>query len=178
MLFRSGAAITHAIAAGAASIEHGIFLTAEQAQAGAARGTVLVPTLAIYAEVLRMAERGELPARVLERTRRVVAVHPVAVATAQEAGMRVALGSDFGTSAQHGRNLVEIDHLARAGLGGAGALLAATRNGAELLGRGSGVLDVGAVFDAVLLDGDPRVTEIFHRREAVVSVFQGGARVG
>lgn len=172
-----GAAITHAVAAGAASIEHGIFLTAEQAKAGAARGTVLVPTLAIYAEVLQMAEDGELPASVLERTRRVVAAHPAAVRTAQEAGMRVALGSDFGTSAQHGRNLVEIDHLARAGLGGLGALLAATRNGAQLLGTGSGLLEVGAVFDAVLLDGDPRQTEIFHRPEAVVGVFLGGTRV-
>lgn len=172
-----GPAITHAIAAGAASIEHGIFLSAEQARAGAAHGTVLVPTLAIYAEVLQMAEDGELPASVLERTRHVVAAHPAAVRTAQEAGMQVALGSDFGTSAQHGRNLVEIDHLARAGLGGPGALLAATRNGASLLGTGSGLLEMNAIFDAVLLDGDPRQTEIFRRPDAVVGVFRGGARV-
>lgn len=172
-----GPAVTHAIAAGAASIEHGIFLTRAQAVAGAARGTVLVPTLAIYAEVAQMAERGELPASVLNRTRRVVAAHPVAVQTARDAGMRVALGSDFGTSEQHGLNLVEIDHLALAGLGAREALLAATRNGAELLGTGSGLLEVGAVFDAVLLDSDPGDTGIFHRPDVVVAVYQDGQKV-
>ncbi|WP_066462730.1 amidohydrolase family protein [Sanguibacter suarezii] len=172
-----GPAITDAIEAGAASIEHGIFLTTEQAAAGAARGTVLVPTLAIYAEVAQMAERGELPPAAGERAARVVAAHPAAVRTAHEAGMAVALGSDFGTSAQHGRNLVEIDHLARAGLGPREALLAATRNGARLLGTGSGLLEVGEVFDAVLLGADPSDTSIFARPDVVVSVFQGGRAV-
>ncbi|SDC15466.1 Imidazolonepropionase [Sanguibacter gelidistatuariae] len=172
-----GPAVTHAIAAGAASIEHGIFLTREQAVAGAANGTVLVPTLAIYAEVAQMAERGELPSSVLDRVRRVVAAHPVAVRTAHEAGMRIVLGSDYGTTDQHGRNLTEIDHLARAGLGARHALLAATRNGAELLGGGSGLLEVGEVFDAVLLDADPRDTGIFLRPDAVVAVYQDGQKV-
>lgn len=172
-----GPAITDAIDAGAASIEHGIFLTPEQAAAGAARGTVLVPTLAIYAEVAQMAERGELPPVAGERAARVVAAHPAAVRTAHAAGMAVALGSDFGTSAQHGRNLVEIDHLARAGLGPREALLAATRNGARLLGTGSGLLEVGEVFDAVLLGADPSDTSIFARPDVVVSVFQGGRAV-
>lgn len=172
-----GPAVTHAIAAGAASIEHGIFLTAQQAAAGAAAGTVLVPTLAIYAEVAAMAERGELPPVAGDRARRVVAAHPVAVATAHEAGMTVALGSDFGTSEQHGRNLVEIDHLARAGLGARGALLAATRNGAQLLGGGSGLLEVGEPFDAVLLDADPIDTSIFARPDVVVAVYKDGHKV-
>ena len=172
-----GDAVTHAIAAGAASIEHGIFLTPEQAAAGAAAGTALVPTLAIYAEVARMAERGALPGADLDRVRRIVAAHPRAVRTAHEAGMKVALGSDFGTSDQHGRNLVEIDHLARAGLGARGALLAATRTGAELLGTGTGLLEVGEVFDAVLLAEDPSEAGVFLRRETVVGVYQDGRAV-
>ena len=173
-----GDALTHSIAAGAASVEHGMFLTERQADAGAAGGVVLVPTLAIYSEVAEMARRGELPERVRARASRVVEAHPRAVRRAVEAGMTVAMGSDFGTTDQHGRNLTEIDHLAAAGLGAAGALVAATQAGARLLGRGTGVLEPGQVFDAVLLTSDPTDTAVLRDPRTVETVFLGGAAVG
>lgn len=172
-----GDALTHSIAAGVASVEHGMFLTERQADAGAARGVVLVPTLAIYSEVAEMARRGELPERVRARASRVVEAHPRAVRRAVEAGMIVAMGSDFGTTDQHGRNLTEIDHLAAAGLGAAGALVAATQAGARLLGRGTGVLEPGQVFDAVLLTRDPTDTGVLRDRRAAETVFLAGAAV-
>jgi imidazolonepropionase-like amidohydrolase len=173
-----GDALTHSIAAGVASVEHGMFLTERQADAGAARGVVLVPTLAIYSEVAEMARRGELPERVRARASRVVEAHPRAVRRAVEAGMTVAMGSDFGTTDQHGRNLTEIDHLAAAGLGAAGALVAATQAGARLLGSGTGVLEPGQVFDAVLLTSDPTDTAVLRDPRTVETVFLGGAAVG
>lgn len=173
-----GDALTHSVAAGVASVEHGMFLTERQAAAGAARGVVLVPTLAIYSEVAEMARRGELPERVRARAARVVEAHPQAVRRALDAGMVIALGSDFGTTEQHGRNLVEIDHLARAGLGGAGALVAATQGGARLLGAGTGVLEVGQSFDAVLLTSDPTATEVLRDGRAVETVYLRGVPVG
>lgn len=173
-----GDALTHSIAAGVASVEHGMFLTERQADAGAARDVVLVPTLAIYSEVAEMARRGELPERVRARASRVVEAHPRAVRRAVEAGMTVAMGSDFGTTDQHGRNLTEIDHLAAAGLGAAGALVAATQAGARLLGRGTGVLEPGQVFDAVLLTSDPTDTAVLRDRRAAETVFLGGAAAG
>ncbi|KQT98267.1 amidohydrolase family protein [Sanguibacter sp. Leaf3] len=172
-----GDALTHSVAAGVASVEHGMFLTERQADAGAARGVVLVPTLAIYSEVAEMARRGELPERVRARASRVVEAHPRAVRRAVEAGMTVAMGSDFGTTDQHGRNLTEIDHLAAAGLGAAGALVAATQAGARLLGRGTGVLEPGQVFDAVLLTSDPTDTAVLRDRQAAETVFLAGAAV-
>lgn len=172
-----GDALTHSIAAGAASVEHGMFLTKRQADAGAARGVVLVPTLAIYSEVAEMARRGELPERVRARASRVVEAHPRAVRRAVEAGMTVAMGSDFGTTDQHGRNLTEIDHLAAAGLGAAGALVAATQAGARLLGRGTGMLEPDQVFDAVLLTRDPTDTAVLRDARTVETVFLGGAAV-
>jgi len=172
-----GDALTHSIAAGVASVEHGMFLTERQADAGAAGGVVLVPTLAIYSEVAEMARRGELPERVRARASRVVEAHPRAVRRAVEAGMTVAMGSDFGTTDQHGRNLTEIDHLAAAGLGAAGALVAATQAGARLLGRGTGVLEPGQVFDAVLLTRDPTDTAVLRDERAVETVFLAGAAV-
>ena len=173
-----GDALTHSIAAGVASVEHGMFLSERQADVGAAGGVVLVPTLAIYSEVAEMARRGELPERVRARASRVVEAHPRAVRRAVEASMTVAMGSDFGTTDQHGRNLTEIDHLAAAGLGAAGALVAATQAGARLLGRGSGVLEPGQVFDAVLLTSDPTDTAVLRDPRTVETVFLGGAAVG
>lgn len=172
-----GDALAHSIAAGVASVEHGMFLTERQADAGAARDVVLVPTLAIYSEVAEMARRGELPERVRARASRVVEAHPRAVRRAVEAGMTVAMGSDFGTTDQHGRNLTEIDHLAAAGLGAAGALVAATQAGARLLGRGTGVLEPGQVFDAVLLTSDPTDTGVLRDARTVETVFLAGAAV-
>lgn len=172
-----GDALTHAVAAGVASVEHGMFLTERQAAAGAERGVVLVPTLAIYSEVAEMARRGELPERVRARAVRVVEAHPQAVRRAVAAGMAVALGSDFGTTDQHGRNLTEIDHLAAAGLGAAGALVAATQVGARLLGSGTGVLEPGQPFDAVLLTRDPSTTSVLRDPQTVETVFLDGLPV-
>lgn len=172
-----GDALTHAITAGVASVEHGMFLTERQAAAGAEQGVVLVPTLAIYSEVAEMARRGELPERVRGRAERVVEAHPRAVGRALEAGMVLALGSDFGTTEQHGRNLGEVDHLARAGLGAAGALVAATQAGARLLGDGTGVIEPGQRFDAVLLSRDPSDTVVLRDRAVVERVFLAGSTV-
>jgi imidazolonepropionase-like amidohydrolase len=170
-----GDALTHAITAGVASVEHGMFLTERQAAAGAEQGVVLVPTIAIYSEVAEMARRGELPERVRGRAERVVEAHPRAVGRALEAGMVLALGSDFGTTEQHGRNLVEVDHLARAGLGAAGALVAATQAGARLLGDGTGVIEPGQRFDAVLLSRDPSDTAVLRDPAVVARVFLAGS---
>lgn len=169
-----GDAITWAIDAGASSIEHGIFLTQEQARIGASHGTTLVPTLHIYRLVADMIVAGQLPATFGPRVANAIAAHPVAVRRARDAGMPIALGTDFGTSAQHGRNLIEIAELVGAGLSVGEALAAATSAGAALLGRvpaallghasgpdatpaaSTGQIIDGAIADAVVLRCDPR----------------------
>lgn len=158
-----GAAIDRAIEAGAASIEHGMFLTAEQAARAAERGLVLVPTLRIYRQVRAMIEAGELPAAFAARVDEAVAAHPGAVRLARDAGLSIALGSDSGTPAQHRTALREFAALVDAGLSPEEALVAATRTGAELLASTaepgspapSGRIAVGEVADAVLLNVDP-----------------------
>jgi len=170
-----GPAIGDAIAAGVASIEHGMFLSEKDAQLGAAAGVTLVPTLTIYAEVAEMIRSGSIPDYVAERTERIAVAHPLAVRRARDAGMPVALGSDFGTAAQHGRNLTEIAALARAGLGTEGALLAATVSGANLLGdKRRGLIESGWVFDAIVLQRDPGDVTVFEKPGTVVSVFTAG----
>ena len=93
--------------------------------------------------------------------------------------MRIALGSDFAHRDQHGRNLVELAHLRRAGLSPEEALLAGTAHGAALCGVGDrlGRIAAGCIFDALLLDADPGDLTCFARTDAVTGVFLGGVPV-
>jgi imidazolonepropionase-like amidohydrolase len=93
--------------------------------------------------------------------------------------VKIAVGSDFASRDQHGRNLEEIALLHEAGLPTGAALLAATAVGAELCGVGDrlGRLAPGLVFDALLLDDDPSDPAIFRRPGSVTGVFKAGAEL-
>jgi imidazolonepropionase-like amidohydrolase len=98
-----------------------------------------------------------------------------AVRIARDAGVKIALGTDFISREQHGTNLREIASVADAGLSVEEALLAATRNGAELLGIGDrfGRIAPGYVFDAIVLDHDPSDLA-FARTGQIGGVFKSG----
>jgi len=174
-----GDAIRWAIDAGARSIEHGIFLTEADAAAMAARGCALVPTLAIYHRLAELARSGDLAPGRAARAIEVGAHLGEAVRIAKAAGVKVALGSDFGHRDDHGRNLSELVMLRRAGLSIEETLLAATSVGAELCGVGErlGRLAPGYVFDAIVLDEEPADLEPLSQPGAVTGVFQRGAPV-
>ena len=140
-----GRAIDDAIETGALSIEHGIFLTADQARRGAERGVTLVPTLRIYREVRDMIDDGELPEAFRPRVEEAIAAHPGAVRIARDAGMTIALGTDSGTPAQHASGWRELEALVAAGLEPGEALLAATVAGATLLSKVAGATQLSKV---------------------------------
>jgi imidazolonepropionase-like amidohydrolase len=173
-----GEAIDHAIETGAGSIEHGMYLTPVQAAKAADAGLTLVPTLTVYRLVAGMVEAGELEGVPLDRLREVLAAHERAVRTAYDAGLPIAVGSDFATVEQHGTNLVEIAALVRAGLPPADALFAATRNGASLVGDADGgTIAPGLRADAVLLRSDPTDPATFDDPSSVVGVVKDGTIV-
>lgn len=180
-----GQAIDDAIDAGVMSIEHGIYLTAEQAHRAAEHGMTLVPTLRIYWLVQRMIADGILPASFEPRVNDAVASHPLAVRRARDAGLPIALGSDYGTTKQHGTNRLEFDALVAAGLSPQEALISATRSGAALLARVAqdpesapdGRIAEGSVADAVLLRSDPRGPGALSDPEAIIGILKGGAIV-
>lgn len=128
-----GSAIDAAIEAGARSIEHGIFLTRDQAERAAEHGLTFVPTLRIYHLVAEMIESGALPQTFRARVAEATAAHPGAVRLARDAGLAIAVGTDSGTPEQHGTAKLEVAALVAAGLTPQEALLAATRSGAALL---------------------------------------------
>jgi imidazolonepropionase-like amidohydrolase len=182
-----GEGLTTAVKAGVRSIEHGLYMTEEQAAQMADAGCWLIPTLSIEHELIgwaKAAERGE-PSPLAERPTSVakaLALEPIigrAVQIAKAAGVRMAIGSDFITRNQHGRNLGELAHMCRAGLSPEETLLAATAHGAELCGVANryGRIAPGYVFDAIVLDEDPGDLSLFDEPGAVKGVFKGGAPV-
>jgi imidazolonepropionase-like amidohydrolase len=174
-----GPALAAAVAAGARSIEHGVFLTESDAALMADRGCAFVPTLAIYQRLAEQARAGALHGPKAGRAQAVAERLGEAVAIARAAGVTIALGSDFGHRDDHGGNLAEIRLLRWAGLTVEEALLAATWAGAELCGVGDrlGRLAPGYEFDAVLLDDDPADMQTFTSRTSVTGVFKRGVAV-
>ena len=173
-----GEGLRNSVLAGVRSIEHGLFLTEEDARLMAERGCWLVPTLSVINNLIRRADRGELPDFA---ARKLQAIRPhlgEAVGIARQYGVRIALGTDFIAREQHGRNLGEIAYVADAGLTPEEALLAATRGGAELCGVGDryGRIAPGCVFDAIVIDQSPEDLA-FARGAGVSGVFKGGVSV-
>jgi len=174
-----GRAIQWAVEAGARSIEHGVFLTEADAAAMAAHDCALVPTLVIYDRLAALACAGALDAGRAERALEVGAHLGEAVRIARSAGVKIALGSDFGHRDDHGANLAELGLLHRAGLRVEEALLAATSVGADLCGVGErlGRIAPGFQFDAVVLDEEPGDLAKLGEPGTVTGVFQRGTPV-
>jgi imidazolonepropionase-like amidohydrolase len=169
-----GPAVDRAIDLGVASIEHGVFLTAAQAVRAAAAGVVVVPTVWIYTEVLRLASTGVLPASLVPAARRAVAAHPSAVRCCLDAGVTLAMGTDAGLASQHGRNLHEVAAMIDVGVPAAVALAAATSGGVRLLQGVADPLAPGQPADLVCFDRDPGDPATLRSSDAVVAVVQAG----
>ncbi len=170
-----GPAIDWAVEDGVASIEHAVHLTAAQARRAAATGTFVVPTVWIYADVLRLALAGELPATLVPAARTAVAAHPRAVRHCLEEGVPLAMGTDAGLPTQHGHNLNEVAALVGAGVPVDVALRAATYGGARLVDPGAGVpLAPGTRADVVVFDRDPTDVATLRDPGAVCLVIRDG----
>lgn len=80
---------------------------------------------------------------------------------ALQTGVRIAMGSDAGNAGMlHGATVLrEIQLMHEAGMTPMQVLVAATRDGAEVIGRGAelGTLEVGKLADIIVVNGDPLV---------------------
>ncbi|WP_292721724.1 amidohydrolase family protein [Microbacterium sp. 13-71-7] len=169
-----GEGLDNAIAAGVTSVEHGMLMTAAQADRMAERGIWLVPTLIVVQELAALADAGELPTSAAHRVREVIELSGRQVELASQAGVRIAVGSDLTTQ---GRNLEELALLTQAGMRASDVLIAATRGGAELMGLGAthGRIAPGYIFDAVLMKRNPlEDMDVFLTERPVTTVFQRG----
>jgi imidazolonepropionase-like amidohydrolase len=167
-----GDGLTNAVECGVRSIEHGGFLTEEQAAAMARRGCFLVPTLSAMRDCLKWAEEGALTPIQCRKILDFGLDLGGCVRIAKEHGVRLACGTDYIKREQHGGNLEELRLMHEAGLTVEETLLAATVGGAELCGvaHERGRIAPGYVFDAVVLDADPGDLS----RLDVTGVFRSG----
>src|SRR5690606_37928920 len=92
---------------------------------------------------------------------------------AHAAGVKIAFGTDSGVSV-HGENAREFGYMVEAGMSPMDAILAATRNAADLLGASEdvGSIQAGRYADIIAVAGDPLadITEMMRVR----FVMKGG----
>jgi imidazolonepropionase-like amidohydrolase len=171
-----GEGLSNAVAGRVRSIEHGGFLTEEQAAAMAKAGCFLVPTLSAMRDCIRWAETGALTPRQCEKILSFGLDIGECVRIAKAYGVPLASGTDYIKREQHGRNLEELALMRQAGLTPEETLLVATTGGAELCGVADeyGRIAPGYVFDAIVLDEDPGDLSVFLEPGAVTGVFKGG----
>lgn len=173
-----GVTIDWSIAAGVESIEHGMFLTEEQAGRLAASGGAFVPTTSIYRIAADPQGVLALNPMICDRAARAAEAHPKAIEYAQRAGVRIGFGTDYATPQLHGYNLQELDTLTEYGLSWADAWQAATTTAAEILGSGRelGRIAEGYLADAILFNADPYQAQNAEQlRKSIVSVITGAA---
>ncbi len=148
-----GQGVDDAIDAGVRSIEHGLYLTADQFEAMAGKGIFLGATLGVFLREPGPAEDPRWPPEVREKFLEARRAALESLTHARRAGVRVV----FGTDAAHGRLAEEALHASRAGMSAREILRALTEDAAELMRLGSevGTLAPGKRADIIAVEGNP-----------------------
>jgi imidazolonepropionase-like amidohydrolase len=163
--------------AGVDSLEHGMFLEANDLEAMAKNKTYLVPTMSVWDAMLYYARAVDWPETRKKRAEDLRQGSRAAVTAAIKVGVKIALGTDAGGgAARHGRIAREAELMVECGMEPREALIAATSSAASLIGEGDrGTIEEGKIADLVLLDGDP--LENIGALRLIAAVFQHGRRV-
>jgi imidazolonepropionase-like amidohydrolase len=166
------AAIENAVRAGVDSVEHGSFATAESFALMKSHGTYLVPTLTVY-DLYRAVARDHpelLQPGTAEKELANDLLPKKNLPLAVKSGVKIAYGTDIG----EGDHALEFRLLIENGMKPMDAVLAATRNAAELLGRSDqvGSVQSGRLADIIAVDADPLADR--EAMEHVSFVMKGG----
>ncbi len=163
--------------AGVDSLEHGMFLEADDLEAMAKNKTYLVPTMSVWDAMLYYAHAVDWPEARKKRAEDLRQGSRAAVTAAIRADVQIALGTDAGGgAARHGRIAREAELMVKCGMEPRDALIAATSIAARLIGEGErGTIEEGKIADMILLDSNP--LENIGALRLIAAVFQGGRRV-
>ncbi|HEY0683093.1 MAG TPA: amidohydrolase family protein [Steroidobacter sp.] len=146
-----------AVMAGAASIEHGSYLTSKTYALMKRNHVYLTPTVIAGASVAEAAKTpGFFPPSVAAKALEIGPLMVAALGRAYKAGVPIAFGTDSGVY-PHGRNAREFGYMVEAGMPAFEVIRAATQNAADLLDRTKdiGSLQPGRFADVVAVEGDP-----------------------
>jgi imidazolonepropionase-like amidohydrolase len=173
--------ILEAVRAGIDVIDHGDQLDDACIAAMAERGTFLVPSMFFTWQMLspdaalalateeQMAPLREEFDNIRKR-----------LPQAQAAGVRIALGDDYGIIVlPHGRYAEELEfYVKTVGLPPLDVIRWATKNGGELSGLPVGTIEPGRLADLLVVDGDPSVdVAVLQDRSRLRAIVKGGAFV-
>lgn len=154
--------IRRSVLAGVRSVEHGSMASLETLAMMETRGVYLVPTQIAVVRQARLIDDDAFwaaanePPHVRAKYRRHAQAILESARNLSASGVKVALGSDFGTFPLEQNNAAEFAELVTNGLSIPRALRAGTSVAAELLMRDDiGVLAVGKAADIVAMPGDP-----------------------
>jgi imidazolonepropionase-like amidohydrolase len=175
-----------AIAAGADTIEHGMYLNQrpDLLERMAAAGQVLVPTFGSFYAVAGLDQDAatDQPLESWSDALADLARYNVEQAdrtlkAARAAGVPIATGHDWKPLSDLGLEILRMVHH---GLGAHEALIASTRTAAHALGLGDvvGTVEPGRLADLVVIDGDPlEQPALLRERDRIWLVFQLGEPV-
>jgi tryptophan 2-monooxygenase len=172
--------IRRSVMAGVRSVEHGSLASLETLKLMEARGVYLVPTQIAVVRFARLIDDDAFwkavnePPHVRAKYRKHAKAILESARNLSNCGVKVALGSDFGTFPLEESNAAEFAELVANGLSIPRALRAGTSVAAELLMRDDiGILAVGKAADIVAMPGDP--FKDITVTERVDFVMKGGA---
>ncbi|WP_125583400.1 metal-dependent hydrolase family protein [Levilactobacillus cerevisiae] len=169
--------IQNALDAGVDSIEHGFYVTADEAQQMVKQGTYLTPTL-IAEWTIPAFGKDVLPDWEVKKCADALDDTYVNLKRAFELGVKFTCGTDAGTPF-NGFNLTpdEFGLLTRVGMTPAQAYQCSSLNSAALLGvdQEYGTLEVGKFADFQVLKADP-LADTANVKQADKQVYMGGQR--
>lgn len=176
---RANEGIKNALRAGYDAIEHGTFMDDEALDLLLKRDVPCVPALQFeYASIVHGPEFG-MSQRVIDGHQETLDAGAESARMIFKAGGRLGMGGDYGFAwTPHGTYAKELTFFVKhVGFTPLDVITCATKNGAEIMGRGDefGTLEKGKLADVLVVDGDLlQDISILEDRKNILAVLQGG----
>ncbi|MGV3606115.1 MAG: amidohydrolase family protein [Planctomycetaceae bacterium] len=176
---RANEGIKNALRAGYDAIEHGTFMDDEALELLLKRDVPCVPALQFeYASIVHGPEFG-MSQRVIDGHQETLDAGAESARMIFKAGGRLGMGGDYGFAwTPHGTYAKELTFFVKhVGFAPLDVITCATKNGAEIMGRGDefGTLEKGKLADVLVVDGDLlKDISILEDRKNILAVLQGG----
>lgn len=176
---RANQGIKNALRAGFDCIEHGTFMDQEALDLLLARDVPCVPALQFEWASIEYGPKFGMPRAVIDGHKETLEGGAESARMIQRAGGRLGMGGDYGFAWNpHGDYAKELSFFVHyVGFTPLETIACATRNGAEIMGRGHefGTLEAGKLADVLVVDGDVVADiRLLEDRSRFVAVMQGG----
>ncbi len=152
--------IKNAILGNVDTIEHGDEIDEELAEMMIKRNKILVPTMAIDDAMVKHGDKAGIPSWAMRKIRKLREINIRNYQKAYKAGVKMALGTDFGGPDifPMGKNAIELElRVKLVGVKEMDAIMQATKIAAEALGLEDkiGTIEKGKLADIIIVEGNP-----------------------